>query len=425
MAKNWKKPLSITLSPNTQADDVSLALSHILRGDWLNPQWQGKSVSGGQKTTLEEVFKGVFACDYAFSFNAGRAAFLAILEALKLPKNSEIIIQAFTCNAVVNPILKAGLIPIYADIDETLNISIEDLLKKISKKTKAVVIQHTFGYPAKAEEIAEICRKNDILLIEDCAHALGSKSNGKPCGTFGDATFFSFGRDKIISSVFGGIAIVRNPEIGKRLEKIWKRADYPPSSWTLQQLLHPVLMNKLVIPNFENWKIGKALSKIFLAFGWISYSVYPCEAKGKWSENFPKKLPGAVKDLAMNQLKKANALNWHRIRIARIYSSHIKKDGLLKFYTRIPAGCVPLRYSIFTERADEIRNKLKRKGIYLDDGWNNSAIVPPSTDLAKMHYRKWQCPKAEIVAHRILNLPTHINISPQDAKRISKEINDI
>ncbi len=86
--------------------------------------------------------------------------------------------QAFTCNAVSNPIFWAGAKPIYVDIDETYNMDPADLKNKISSKTKAVIVQHTFGVPAQIEKIQEICKKNKLILIEDMAHALGSKYQG-------------------------------------------------------------------------------------------------------------------------------------------------------------------------------------------------------------------------------------------------------
>ena len=118
-------------------------------------------------------------------------------------EGDEVLVQAFTCVAVPNSVLWAQATPVYADIDATLNIDPIDVEKKITNRTKAIIVQHTFGIPADMDALVALAKKHNILLIEDCAHSLGATYKGKKVGTFGDAAFFSFGRDKVVSSVFG------------------------------------------------------------------------------------------------------------------------------------------------------------------------------------------------------------------------------
>src|SRR3989344_3562099 len=126
------KPISISLSPNTEPDDVWLAFK-LLFQPW---RWQKGSV----EVILQQEFK------YAFAFNSGRSALMAILDSLGIEKGSEVLLQAFTCNAVPNPILWSGLKPVFVDVDkETFNIDVEDLKRKIGPKSRAVIVQHTFG----------------------------------------------------------------------------------------------------------------------------------------------------------------------------------------------------------------------------------------------------------------------------------------
>src|SRR3989344_6189829 len=117
------KPISISLSPNVEKDDVHLALGLIFR-PWL---WRrGKAIE-----KLESEFKKYLNVKYAVSFNSGRSSLFAILQSLNLEKNSHVFLQAFTCNAVPNPILWAGLNPVYVDCDkDTFNIDIKDLEAK-------------------------------------------------------------------------------------------------------------------------------------------------------------------------------------------------------------------------------------------------------------------------------------------------------
>jgi len=145
-------PLSISLSPNTEKDDIKLAWKLLFQP----AKWQkGKAIEN-----LEETFKKYLGVKYTFSFNSGRSAMLAILASIGVQKGDEVLLQAFTCNAAVNPILTLGAKPVFVDIDETLNLSPEDLEKKITDDSRIVVIQHTFGIPAEVEKIKEICLLN-------------------------------------------------------------------------------------------------------------------------------------------------------------------------------------------------------------------------------------------------------------------------
>ena len=123
MFVNKFKPISISLSPNVQKDDVALALKLLFQ------PWKWKK--GSSIKELENDFKKYLGVKYAHSFNSGRSAFFAILKILNLPKGSDVLLQAFTCNAVPNPILWAGLNPVYVDCANDFNIDIENLKSKI------------------------------------------------------------------------------------------------------------------------------------------------------------------------------------------------------------------------------------------------------------------------------------------------------
>ena len=337
------KPISISLSPNTEKDDIDLALKLIFQPRlWkisINQQNQYKSAF----QELEEEFKKYLGVKYAFAFNSGRSGLMAILEAMEIKEKDEILLQAFTCNSAVNPILNFGAKPVFVDVDETLNLDPEDLKKKITHSTssgraskiKAVMIQHTFGWPAKIDQILEICKKYNLYLIEDCAHSLGAKYSPphqnfgvgvkKFCGTFGDAAFFSFGRDKIISSVFGGIAVTDNDEIGERLKNFQEKLDFPSNFWIFQQLLHPILTNYIVLPAYGiNSALGRIILGLFHILKILSKGVYKKEKKGKIPKYFPRKLPNALAILALNQLKKLERFNEHRREIAKFYENELK-----------------------------------------------------------------------------------------------------
>src|SRR3989344_1264326 len=142
---NKFKPISISLSPNVQKDDVFLALKLLFR------PWKWKKGDGIKK--LEEEFKKYLGVKYAFSFNSGRSSLFAILQSLNLNKGDDVLLQVFTCNAVPNPILWAGLNPVYVDCGDDFNVDIEDLKSKIISGVKVLIVQHTFGLPVNMDEV--------------------------------------------------------------------------------------------------------------------------------------------------------------------------------------------------------------------------------------------------------------------------------
>ncbi len=406
------KPISISLSPNTENDDVLLALK-LLFQPWV---W----VKEKEIYQLEEEFKRYLGVKYAISFNSGRSAFLAILESLDLKKGDEILLQAFTCNAAVTPILWANLKPVFVDCDEkTFNVDLEDLKRILQqtqgKKPKVLMVQHTFGLPAEMDEILEICQKNKLILIEDCAHSLGAEYKGKKVGTFGKAGFFSFSRDKIISSVYGGLVVTDDEELAKKLMEYQNKIEYPSHFWIFQQLLHPVLMNWLILPTYKI--LGKYLLILFQWLQILSKAVHWKEKKGRKPGYFPKRLPNALATLALNQFKKLEKFNRHREKIAKFYYNGLRDTNFELPPIFEDRKEIFLRFTVKHPKAGEIIKKAWQENFLIGD-WYDIVIAPQGTELEKMHYKLGSCPKAEKLARETLNLPTHINISQKDAQKI-------
>ncbi len=401
-------PISISLSPNTEKDDIRLAFRLVFQ------PWKWKKGDAIKK--LENQFKEYLGVEYAFSFNSGRSSLMAILEVLDVKEDEEVLLQAFTCNAAVNPVLKKKAKPIFVDIDETLNLNPEDLKRKITKNSKAVMIQHTFGWPAKIDEILNITQQNNLVLIEDCAHSLGARYDSRKVGTFGDIAFFSFGRDKIISSVFGGMVITNNVQLAQKTKEFQEKIKYPSNFWIFQQLLHPVLMNLIILPTYSI--LGKFLLFLLQRFHLLSKAVHWKEKRGEIPEYFPKKIPNALAILSLNQFKKLERFNRHRKEISKFYEENLTGFNLPFKRGRADREVIFMKYPILVKNSDKIIKEARKKNIILDDGWRKSVVVPPDTRIEEMKYIKGSCPQAENIAEHILNLPTHINISIKKAQKI-------
>jgi len=414
--KKYFRPISISLSPNVESDDVKLCFK-LLFSPW---NWKkGKAIK-----TLEDEFKKYTGAKYAFAFNSGRSCFYAILKAHNLPKDSEVLLQAFTCNAAVNPILWLNLRPIYIDCAEkSFNINIEDLKKNVanlhSTQGKILMVQHTFGLPANMDEILPIVKQNGLILIEDCAHALGSEYKNKRVGTFGKAGFFSFSRDKVISSVYGGMVVTNDDVLAKELKKLQREFGFPSYFWIFQQLLHPLMLNFLILPIYSLFDLGKIFLVLSQWFHILSKAVHWKEKKGVRPSYFPKALPNALAKLAQNQFLKLNRFYAHRESLSRFYYEKLKGTSFPSsnnFSSEVKSSF--LRFTLKHPKAHEIiYNAWQNNNILIGD-WYTSPIAPNDTNLEMMHYTVGSCPIAEKLASETFNLPTHINISIKDAQKI-------
>ena len=279
------------------------------------------------------------------------------------------------------------------------------------------MVQHTFGQPSEMDEILEICRQHNLILIEDCAHSLGAEYKNRKVGTFGKAAFFSFSRDKVISSVYGGMAVTNDENLAKKIKDYQEKIGYPSNFWIFQQLLHPVLINLLILPTYRIF--GKYLLILFQWLKILSKAVHWREKRGMKPAYFPKRLPNALAVLALNQFKKLEKFNNHRKEIAGFYAQELLNTKYQIQDTIYEKGNIFLRFPVRHEKAHKIIRQAWRKNLLIGD-WYTSPIAPHDTKLNKMGYIFGSCLKAEKLAKETLNLPTHINISKEEAQKIVK-----
>lgn len=407
--------IAISLSPNTEFDDVLLALK-ILLMPWM---WG----SSRKSNDLENKFTKITGLTgHAISINSGRSGLYLILKALGIGKGDEVIVQAFTCVAVPNSSLWLGAKPVYADIDESFNINPSDLEKKITGKTRAIIIQHTFGIPAKSSEIKKIADKHGLIIIEDCAHALGSTYGGKRVGSLSDISFFSFGRDKCVSSVYGGMVLVRDMNLYRKIKTLRDELKMPSNFWVFQQLLHPIIMAFVKTSynlGFGKITFGKMTLVLFQKLKLLSFPVYDLEKKCGRPQVFPSKMPSALSVLAIKQLSKLDRFVEHRKRLTKIYDKELDRTNLE--LPLVPQGAALLRYPVLSKNAKEIIQKFKFRGILLGD-WYNKVVVPvEENDCTK--YPLGACPVAEKYSKQIINLPTYPTLKISECKKIISLLN--
>lgn len=406
------RPIAISLSPNTQSDDILLAFKVFL-SPW---QW----VRGGAIKKIEKWFERTFHTSYVFSFDSGRSAEYAILRSAGIGAGDEVLIQAFTCVAVPNSILWTGAKAVFVDIErETFNMDPSDLRRKITKRSRAIIIQHTFGIASDLEKIQKIAKKYKLLLIEDCAHALGGSYKGEKVGTIGDASFFSFGRDKVLSSVFGGVAITRSKRLAQRLSRFQRDLDFPSYVWIIQQLFHP-LSFVFILPLYNVLNIGKLILFVLQNLSLLSKPVDRKEYGGGRPSFYPRRFPNALAMLLLRQLKKLEMFNEHRVTIALLYRERFSHLPLILPKTK--NGDILLRFPLLLAngvRRNTLFDELREKGILLGK-WYNHVVDPEEVDLEKIGYVPGSCPFSEQTARTVLNLPTYPTLSVGEAQKLTE-----
>ena len=187
-------------------------VTKTLKSTWIN--------TGKKEREFREKVCERFSAPYAIACMSGTAALKIALRALDIGPGDEVVSTPFTFIATNTAILEVGAIPVFADIQyDTLNIDPKSVAEKITKKTKAIMCVHYAGNPVDLDELREVANNHNIPIIEDSAHAMTTEYKGKPIGSTGDVSTFSFQCVKIVTSGDGGVVTTTREDIYKKLKK--------------------------------------------------------------------------------------------------------------------------------------------------------------------------------------------------------------
>lgn len=311
----------------------------------------------------------------------GRSALAIALKTL-LPKNSKVLINGFTCHAVLEAVIAAKCVPIYADIDlQNLHYDskiLENNIKKY-KDLKAIIIQNTLGIPVDIKPIEKTAKKNNLVIIEDLAHCIGAHYNdGREVGTVGDAAALSFGKGKAIDTISGGAVVIRKKEsvLKNKPEKRQKLSD------TLRARWYPFF------GAFSRALNHIHLDKINTA---LLLKIHFIERSADAKLNIEKRMPHWQAKLALSKLEtRKNATK-------------------------------PLRDFFLVKNRDKVLAELKATGFDFTEFWYEVPISP-ARYYKKVHFPEKECPNAVKVAEHIVNIPDYYKKSElKPAIKIIKE----
>lgn len=278
----------------------------------------------------------------------------------------KIIVNAFTCHAVIEAITEAGMTPVYADITkENLNFDVDSIAKVMNSKVKGIIVQNSLGNPVDIEKIEKFATDKGLLIVEDLAHSAGIKyPDGRVAGTVGVATVLSFGKDKAINAISGGAVVLRY-SAKHRMETPFRS---PKISDVLRARFYPLFC--ACSRGLNHIHLGGILMKALIKIHWVERS-----ADNKLSLN--RKMPKYQARLAVEQIKKFR----HR-------------------------GQAKLREFYLVEERAKVLDKLRGAGYYFDAFWYEKP-VSPERYYKEVFFPENKCPVAMEVTSKIINFPNY------------------
>lgn len=375
------------------------------------------------ETEFEDKFAQIIGTGKCISYAAARMGLYEIMRHKNISHDDEVIILGSTCSVMINAIKRNGAIPIYSDIDlDTLGSEVSSIKDKITKNTKMIIAQHSFGIPCNIKPIIKLAKEKRIFLLEDCALTLESSIDGTKVGNFGDAAIFSTDHSKPINSLIGGLIYSCDIELINNLRCSQKKL--PSLKKSHESLLwREFLFEKKYRNPFHEGKNALISSLINVKRKLLNqkspFLVDDFSLKPQKNYPYPCKIPTFLAALGIIEMKR-----WPKVKKERIdnleklmfifRNSQIK---ILSSYENRKIEIIPLRFVWLNE------NKfLKEKDINeltdVSSFWFKKPVIGTLEDLKEYNYLTGMSPLSEIVNSKIMNLPCNIQSGEMDLMEI-------
>ena len=326
---------------------------------------------GGEHVQAFEKSASLFLkSKYVIAVNSGTAALQAALYALDIKKGDEVLVPSFTFVATANSVVSTGAKPVFVDIlKENYTMDPDDLQKKITKKTKAIMPVHLYGNVAFIDRISEIAKKHNLPIIEDSAQSLGSTYKGKHAGTFFDLGCWSMYPAKVMTSGEGGFIATNNKKLRDKLLMI---------------------RNHGMVHGYDTRIFGLNL-----------------------------RLPEISAAIATIQMKKLTNFLKIRQKNANLLSKLISDLDIVLPRQRNYENVNWYLYTIATSKRDKILKKLNEKGI------GAASYYPIPVHKTPFYQQKIKLPVTEWASSHVLSLPIHPKVTAKNIEFIAKTLRDI
>ena len=347
--------------PDINEDDIKEVLGVIK---------SGRLALGPKTISFENAMADYIGVKHAIAVSSGTSALHLIVRSLGLGPGDEVLVPSFTFVASVNAILFERAKPIFVDIEgETFNIDPEDLERKITPKTKAIMVVDVFGHPAEWDSILKIAEEYDLKIIDDSCEALGAEYKGRKIGSFGDAAAFAFYPNKQITTGEGGIIVTNDDNIAQAARSMRNQGRNEMSAWLEHQIL-----------------------------------------------GFNYRMDEMSAALGLSQLKRIESFLQKRERVASYYTELLSEveeieTPIVKPYVRMSWFVYVVKLKKGLDR-DKIIKKLQEKGVPARGYFSPIHLQP----YIRVKYENLE--RTEDIAKRTLALPFHNNMKEEEIKYV-------
>ena len=373
----WKVPLS---DIDLNEEEINSVVS-VLKSKWLS--------MGPITRKFEEEFAEYLGVKHAFAVSSGTAALHIACRALGINQGDEVIVPSLTFVATANSVLYCNAKPVFADITslDNFNISPDDVLEKITNRTKAITVVHYAGYACDMKAIMEIAEDYKLRVIEDAAHAIGAEYNDKKCGTIGDVGCFSFFANKNLVTGEGGMIVTNNDAIAEKI-RIMRSHGMTTLTWDRHR--------------------GHAYSYDVVELG------------------FNYRVSEVASAIGLVQLRKLDENNKKREKVAEEYVKKLKSISEIHLPFRDYKG--KPSYHIFPILLSERISREKFMSGLREKGIQTSIHYPPIhlfTYYRKIfRFKEDMLPKTEYVGKHEVTLPLHPLMGHEDVEYVVKSIEE-
>jgi dTDP-4-amino-4,6-dideoxygalactose transaminase len=406
-APSFRRRLAI-LGGTTTWGDAAAALRHLVRMNSL--------VEGPDLAAYEQAFAARIGVRHAFSFAHGRVGLYGLLRALEIGAGDEVLVPVPTHVVVANAVRYTGATPVFVDCrPDDWNMDLDRAERLVTPRTRALLLQHTFGIPADIEGALALGRQHGFEVLEDCVHALGAVHRGRPVGSFGRGAFFSTEETKTISSTMGGMAVTDDDALAERLRR-FQASCAVPSRWLAARYLLKLLgYHVLTQPSLHRYTrpTYEALGRRNPLPGPTSAD----ERAGRRPAAFEERLSNGQAALALRQLHRLDDNVAHRRRIARIYAEALEPFGGDHPPTHDDDRAALVRYPLRVPDRDAAVRTIAPRAV---PGLWFTSVLEEAEDPANSGYEHGTCPNAEEAARTLVNLPTHLRVTDADARMIAQ-----
>ena len=379
---------------------------------------QRQLVRGDHIREFESAFARRVQCSFATATSYGRMAFYYLLKAFNLPRDAEIVFPALTFWAIPELARVAGLRPVFADVNpRTFTIDPDSLEDVITPRTRAVVPTHLYGLPCDMAEIVDLARRHNLIVIEDCAHALGATYDGQPVGSMGDAGFFSLQLLTPLNTYGGGMAVTSDPAIAARVRGMAEAEPWPGGADVHRRLRLGQMQRIAIRPPVFTWSLFPVL--------WAASYVQSNPDVYLWEKirplnplpsSYRQRFSNAQAAIGLESLRHLDEWTARTVAHAETLTEWLK-DAWVDTPV-VPPGRTHVyhQYPIYARNRDEVVRKCIRRGVDVEP-----QHVDVCTRLPLFGGRHAPMPGAERAAAAI-QLPVHASLTDADMQRIARVV---